>query len=97
MTRLGFLRMVVLGLALVARVSGTESGSRTETWFEIAAGTEYATEAFVIDSGDAGPTVLIIGGMHGNEPAGAAAAAQIRHWPIVAGRLVVIPRARPYG
>lgn len=93
MTRLGFLRIAVLGLALVVRVSGAESGSRTEMRFEIAAGTEYATEAFVIDSGGAGPTVLIIGGMHGNEPAGAAAAAQIRHWPIVAGRLVVIPRA----
>ena len=93
MTRLGFLRMAVLGLVFVARVSGAESGSRTETRFEIASGTEYATEAFVIDSGGAGPTVLILGGMHGNEPAGAAAAAQIRHWPIVAGTLVVIPRA----
>ncbi|MCC5785513.1 MAG: succinylglutamate desuccinylase/aspartoacylase family protein [Phycisphaerales bacterium] len=42
-----------------------------------------------------GPTVLIVGGIHGNEPAGAEAADQIRHWPIAKGRLVVIPRAAP--
>ncbi len=42
-----------------------------------------------------GPTVLIVGGVHGNEPAGAEAADQIRHWPIAKGRLVVIPRAAP--
>ena len=36
---------------------------------------------------------MIVGGMHGNEPAGAVAAAHIRHWPITRGRLVVLPRA----
>jgi len=35
--------------------------------------------------------------MHGNEPAGARAAEQIRHWPIVKGRLVVVPRANVPG
>ena len=40
-----------------------------------------------------GPTVLIVGGIHGNEPAGALAAEQIRHWPLARGRLVVLPRA----
>ena len=30
--------------------------------------------------------------MHGNEPAGASAAEQIRHWPIRSGKLIVIPR-----
>ena len=37
--------------------------------------------------------MFIGGGAHGDEPAGAAAAEAIRHWPIVRGKLVVVPRA----
>lgn len=36
--------------------------------------------------------VMITGGVHGDEPAGAVAAEQIRHWPIRRGKLIVIPR-----
>ena len=36
---------------------------------------------------------MIVGGMHGNEPAGAAAAEVIRHWHIVKGKMLVIPSA----
>ena len=53
----------------------------------------FATEVYVHDSGVAGPTVMIVGGVHGNEPAGALAAEAIRHWPITRGILVVVPRA----
>jgi predicted deacylase len=35
--------------------------------------------------------------MHGDEPAGSYAAEQIRHWPIQAGRLVVVPRVNTLG
>jgi predicted deacylase/glutamine amidotransferase-like uncharacterized protein len=59
----------------------------------IAGGTPAATPYFIQDSRVAGPTVLISGGVHGNEPSGAYAADQIRHWPITRGRLVVVPRA----
>ena len=59
----------------------------------IAAGTEWATPYYVQDAGLPGPTVLIVGGVHGNEPAGAVAARQIRHWPLTCGKLVVVPRA----
>ncbi len=47
----------------------------------LAEGTEWETDYFVIDSDADGPTVLLIGGMHGNEPSGSRAAAQILHWP----------------
>ena len=60
---------------------------------KIAEGAKWETEFFVVDSGIDGPTVLMVGGMHGNEPAGSLAAEQIRHWPIVKGKLVVVPRA----
>jgi predicted deacylase len=56
-------------------------------------GTRFATEAYVVNSGQPGPTVMIVGGAHGNEPAGAHAAEVIRHWPLAKGKLVVIPRA----
>ncbi|MBI5684440.1 MAG: succinylglutamate desuccinylase/aspartoacylase family protein [Verrucomicrobia bacterium] len=59
----------------------------------IAAGTPAATPYYVRDSGKAGPTVVITGGVHGDEPAGAYAAEQIRHWPITRGTLIVVPRA----
>jgi hypothetical protein len=35
--------------------------------------------------------------MHGNEPAGYRAAHQVRHWPIVRGRLVVLPQVNRAG
>lgn len=59
----------------------------------IAAGTPAETAYFVQDSGVAGPTVAIVGGIHGDQPAGVTAAEQIRIWPISRGKIVVIPRA----
>lgn len=50
---------------------------------------------YVNDSGHDGPTVMIIGGVHGDEAAGAAAANQIRSWPVTNGKLIVIPTANP--
>ncbi len=64
---------------------------------KIAKGTDWETEYFVIDSGVKGATVLITGGVHGNEPAGARAAEQILHWPITRGKLIVVPRANVLG
>ena len=60
-------------------------------------GTRFETPCYTVDSGKPGPTVLVVGGVHGNEPAGALAAEGIRHWPIISGRLVVIPRANVPG
>ena len=54
--------------------------------------TVWETPVYTITGAQPGPTVLIVGGVHGNEPAGHHAANQIRHWPIIRGKLVVIPR-----
>lgn len=59
------------------------------------AGTEFETAYFTQRAAAAGPTVVVVGGMHGNEPAGAYAAEQIRFWPIRRGTIVVVPRANP--
>ena len=51
----------------------------------LAKGTDWETPFYQRDSGIEGSIVFITGGIHGNEPAGARAAEQIRHWPIKRG------------
>ena len=63
----------------------------------IAKGTKWETPFYHHDSGKPGPTIVITGGVHGNEPAGSRAAEQIQHWPITRGKLVVIPRVNNPG
>jgi len=60
-------------------------------------GTMWETPWRIVDSGRPGPTVLIVGGVHGNEPAGFRAAEQIQHWPITRGKLVVLPQVNRLG
>lgn len=57
------------------------------------AGSEYATTAMLSHSGIEGPRVLVLGGVHGNEPGGWLAAEAIADWTVTRGSLVVVPRA----
>lgn len=59
----------------------------------IAANTKYATDLYIIDSGNPGPVVMIVGGVHGNEPAGYKAANKVKDYNIKKGTLIVIPEA----
>jgi predicted deacylase len=56
---------------------------------------------FVHDSGQPGPRVLVIGGTHGNEPAGAVAAFQLHKVllkrTLRRGRVIIIPDANKWG
>lgn len=80
-----------LGLLAGWPIGLASAGDLASGW--IALGSPAATPFHVRASTNEGPTVLIIGGLHGNEPAGAHAAEQIRHWPIRRGKLVIVPRA----
>lgn len=60
-------------------------------------GEAWETPWYIVDSGAPGPTVLVVGGMHGNEPAGFRATEQIRHWPVAHGKLVILPRVNRLG
>lgn len=55
--------------------------------------TEQATRYFEIDSGDDGPTAVVIGGIHGNEVNGYRAAERIAEWKLTSGSVVVVPWA----
>ncbi len=85
--------ILLLSTATLAPASAAEERSSGT----LAAGTRWETGWYMIQSDVPGPTVLITGGIHGDEPAGAQAAEQIRHWPILKGRLIVIPRANVPG
>lgn len=60
---------------------------------ELAKGTRDATDLYIIRSGKAGPVVMIVGGVHGNEAAGYRAARIIRDYKISRGTLLVLPEA----
>ena len=72
---------------------GAETVGAAPSQTVVAPGTRWATPCYVRDSGKFGPVVLVVGGLYGDEPAGAYAAEEIRHWPIVGGKLIVVPRA----
>ncbi len=72
------------------------AGELHRTSGRIAAGA-WETPYYQIRADDPGPTVMIVGGIHGNEPAGAYAAEQIRHWSIRRGKLIVLPCANRPG
>jgi Succinylglutamate desuccinylase / Aspartoacylase family len=56
-------------------------------------GTPWQTPLVMTHSGQPGSRVLVLGGVHGNEPGGWAAAEAISDWEPKAGSLLVIPRA----
>lgn len=56
-------------------------------------GTPWETVFYVTSSPAEGPTVMVIGGIHGDEPAGFLAAESIATWAIDRGTLIVLPRA----
>ena len=64
----------------------------------------YRTQSpqlYVHDSGRSGPSVLLVAGTHGNEPAGAVAAIHLHRMlsrqPPQRGRVVIVPNANKWG
>jgi hypothetical protein len=84
----------ILLLLLLSGIAGAELERSTGM---LAAGTQWENPCYVTRSSTPGPTVLVTAGLHGNEPAGYRAAAQILHWPIRRGTLIVVPRANTPG
>jgi predicted deacylase/putative intracellular protease/amidase len=89
--------LATLGIAVYAQSPSSAirvpSLGNDITTNRLAIATPFVTEYYVHDSGAAGPTLLVVGGVHGNEPAGAGAAESIRHWPLIRGKLIAVPRA----
>ena len=56
-------------------------------------GSPWESPVSIVHSGAAGPTVLVLGGVHGNEPGGWLAAEELATLEPTAGSLLVMPRA----
>lgn len=57
------------------------------------AGTKWETPVVISHSGVAGPSVMVLGGVHGNEPGAQQAAEIVAGWQPLTGSLLVLPRA----
>lgn len=74
-----------------AEAQATAASVTTKT---LAKTTKYQkTTMYIIKSGKPGPVVMIVGGVHGNEPAGYQAADKIKKLRVKNGTLLVIPKA----
>ncbi|MCG8649289.1 MAG: succinylglutamate desuccinylase/aspartoacylase family protein, partial [Pirellulales bacterium] len=91
------LSIVLINLVTAVTVATATCFAQSTQTGLLGKGKPWETAYYINDSGVDGPTVVITGGIHGNEPAGGRSAEQIRHWPIVRGKLIVLPRVNTLG
>jgi hypothetical protein len=78
----------------IRRGPGVSDIRGLSAWFPGIRGTNGDTDVYVLDSGKPGATGLILGGTHGNEPAGYLTAILIVENAVpVSGKLLVVPHA----
>jgi hypothetical protein len=78
----------------VVRGPGVSRVVPLSTWFDGLRRTAGDTNVYVLDSGKPGGTMLVMGGVHANEPAGMMAAVLlVENARLTTGRLIVIPQA----
>ena len=90
-------RKWLISLLLVLCLALTATAALAADRFTLLAGTRWETEGCIADSGKPGPTALILGGVHGSEPAGALAAAQVCTFQPMTGKIVAVPRVNMPG
>jgi len=54
-------------------------------------------EYYVLDSNKTGPTIFILGGIHGNEPAGYQAAYELTKYNLNKGKIIIFPAVNNFG
>ena len=89
------MRIVVFVLTLL--FSTLQIGQAGPETFTVQAGTSWETKGCIADSGLEGPVAMILGGVHGNEPAGAVAAERVCSLVPLRGKIIVVPRINPLG
>ena len=84
---------VALGGLGLSSTTARSRATSTDKSVTIMDGTEHETTGYVQTGSSDGPTVMIVGGIHGNEVAGYKAASKLSDLSIERGRLVTVPRA----
>ncbi|QLG29258.1 succinylglutamate desuccinylase/aspartoacylase family protein [Halorarum halophilum] len=84
---------IALAGAGIAATSERANAAQADEKVTLLEGTEYETTGYVQTADADGPTVLVVGGLHGNEVAGYEAAANVSDMELERGRLVTVPRA----
>lgn len=87
-----FKKFIFLFLTFLTLISNIYGDSNNYI-FEIMGDSELCTNVYVNDSGYKGNTLLIIGGIHGDEEAGIKAAEILTSYTPKRGTIVVIPKA----
>lgn len=85
------MRLALIVLLLLVLTTAVAAAAATERTV-LLPGTPYATEVYINHGAAPGPAALVMGGVHGNEPAGALAAERICGFAVARGTLIVIPR-----
>ncbi|WP_312910596.1 PKD domain-containing protein [Natronosalvus caseinilyticus] len=97
LTAAGSCALASAGVAYASRGTANEGSTAADgsavsrDTFTILSGTDRETTGYVTQAEADGPTVVVLGGIHGNEVAGYTAAGKIADWEITAGTLVTIP------
>ena len=76
-------------------LAGAETAQREE--YTLAAGTPWENTVCALRGTAAGKTVYIVGGVHGDEPAGRIAAELAKSMSLRAGTVYILSAANPYG
>ena len=77
----------VVGCGSTKKINYTETGT-------IMTGTQYETPYYFFDTEIEGPTIMIIGGVHGIEIAGWGTALDILHYEFRKGKVLVLPQIK---
>ncbi|MGA9400964.1 succinylglutamate desuccinylase/aspartoacylase family protein [Haladaptatus sp.] len=84
---------LLAGSTLLSVAASGGGQAMLDPTYRLLPGTKYETGVFVREGVRDGPTVLVVGGVHGDERCGYRAASEIARWKIERGKLVVLPKA----
>lgn len=89
------MKHLIASTAFLVCWSGAATASEQTPRRTLSAGTGDETPYFETRGPRGGPTILVVAGIHGDEPAPPLAAERVRHWQLRRGTLVTVPRANP--
>ncbi len=85
-------KCLILFFQIVIMGSAINAAAEVQTFFS---GTQYAIEVFFLRGEQAGPTIMVQGGIQGDESSGYLTAQLLTKAKVTKGNIIVVPRANP--